>query len=73
MRHHAIPEPAGSQASDQAIMAIASHVSRKMLEQYSHVRLEAKRQALDALVAKAPDGGVPATPRGRLCHKSRHK
>jgi hypothetical protein len=30
-------------------MAIAGHVSRKMLEHYSHIRVEAKRTALDAL------------------------
>jgi hypothetical protein len=30
-------------------MAIAGHVSREMLEHYSHVRLEAKRRAVEAL------------------------
>jgi integrase len=49
LRHHAITELAESSASDQTIMAIAGHVSQKMLAHYSHVRLEAKRQALDAL------------------------
>ena len=34
-------------------MAIAGHVSRKMLEHYSHIRMEAKRVALDA-IAQAP-------------------
>jgi hypothetical protein len=33
-------------------MAIAGHVSPKMLAHYSHVRLDAKRQALDALSSK---------------------
>jgi hypothetical protein len=32
-------------------MAIAGHVSRKMLEHYSHIRMEAKRTALDAIAA----------------------
>ena len=49
LRHHAITELAESQASDQTIMAIAGHVSREMLEHYSHVRLEAKRSAVEAL------------------------
>ena len=31
------------------VMSIAGHVSKKMLQHYSHVRLEAKRDALDAL------------------------
>jgi integrase len=38
LRHHAITELAESQASDATIMAIAGHVSREMLEHYSHVR-----------------------------------
>jgi hypothetical protein len=48
-RHQAITELAESQASDQTIMSIAGHVSPSMLAHYSHVRLEAKRHALDAL------------------------
>ena len=32
-------------------MAIAGHVSRRMLERYSHVRMEAKRSAMEALAA----------------------
>jgi len=48
-RHHAITELAESQASDATIMAIAGHVSRQMLEHYSHVRLDLKRKALDRL------------------------
>src|ERR1700730_4864528 len=49
LRHHAITELAESLASDQTVMAIAGHVSQKMLAHYSHVRLEAKRTALDAI------------------------
>ena len=30
-------------------MSIAGHVSRKMLEHYSHIRIDAKRKALDAI------------------------
>jgi integrase len=53
LRHHAITELSESQASDQTIMSIAGHISPKMLAHYSHVRLDAKRKALDAL-----SGGV---------------
>jgi integrase len=49
LRHHAITELAESQASDQTVMSIAGHVSPKMLSHYSHVRMEAKRAALDQL------------------------
>jgi hypothetical protein len=45
----AITELAESKASDQTILGIAGHVSEKMLQHYSHVRMEAKRSALDAL------------------------
>jgi hypothetical protein len=41
--------PAESGESDQVIMSIAGHVSKKMLEHYSHIRLAAKRRALEAL------------------------
>jgi integrase len=51
-RHQAITELAESQASDQTIMAIAGHVSRQMLERYSHVRLDAKRRVRDAIAAR---------------------
>ena len=49
LRHHAITELAESQTSDQTIMSIAGHISPKMLALYSHVRMNAKRKALDAL------------------------
>jgi integrase len=49
LRHQSITELAESKASDQTIMGIAGHVSRKMLAHYSHIRMEAKRNALDAL------------------------
>ncbi len=38
-------------------MGIAGHVSRKMLQHYSHVRMEAKRSALDALSMKPTQRG----------------
>jgi integrase len=56
LRHHAITELAESQASDQTVMAIAGHVSPKMLAHYSHVRLDAKRHALDAISSGGSTG-----------------
>jgi hypothetical protein len=35
--------------ADATLMAVAGHLSPKMLEHYSHVRLAAKRTALDKL------------------------
>jgi len=49
LRHHAITELAESQASERTIMAIAGHISPRMLDHYSHIRMDAKRKALDAL------------------------
>jgi integrase len=57
LRHHAITELAESQVSDQTIMAIAGHVSQKVLARYSHVRTEARRQAVMALSAKPIGSG----------------
>jgi integrase len=62
LRHHAITELAESQASDATIMAIAGHVSRQMLEHYSHVRLDLKRKALDGLSTRR--GNLEAKPAG---------
>jgi integrase len=42
LRHCAITQLAENGTSDSTIMAIAGHVSRRMLERYSHVRMEAK-------------------------------
>jgi len=49
------------------LMAIAGHVSRKMIEHYSHIRMEAKRAALDA-IAPQPTQAVL----GQMRHKIGH-
>jgi len=54
-RHTLITELAESGAGDQTIMDIAGHVSKRMLEHYSHIRMQAKRTALEAIVRK-PNG-----------------
>jgi hypothetical protein len=56
LRHHATTELAEGQASEQTIRSIAGHVSTKTLEHCSHIRLDAKRTALDALASKGTDG-----------------
>jgi len=40
---------AGAGASDATLMAVAGHMSRRMLVHYSHVRMAAKRSALEKL------------------------
>jgi integrase len=49
LRHQAITELAEAGATDATMMALAGHMSRQMLEHYSHVRMAAKREALNKL------------------------
>ena len=49
---------AESQASEHTLMAIAGHVSRRMIEHYSHIRMEAKRAALDAIAKPVSETDV---------------
>jgi integrase len=57
LRHQAITELAEGGASDATMMSIAGHMSRAMLEHYSHVRMAAKREALGKL-----EGGLMVAP-----------
>ena len=50
LRHHVITKLIESGAPDGVIMSLVGHVDRRMLDRYSHVRLEAKRSALTALL-----------------------
>jgi integrase len=49
LRHTFVSRVAEGQAPDATIMALSGHLSKKMLERYSHVRNEAKRTAIAAL------------------------
>ncbi len=52
-RHTFITDLAESgEAGDETIRDLAGHVSKNMLKHYSHIRTEAKRRAVDALVKK---------------------
>ncbi len=57
LRHCAITQLAENGTSDSTIMAIAGHVSRRMLERYSHVRMEAKRTAMETLAVSTRTAG----------------
>jgi hypothetical protein len=43
---------------NQTIMDIAGHVSKQMLARYSHIRMEAKRAALEAISSKPSSEAV---------------
>jgi integrase len=57
LRDCAITQLAEGGTSDSTIMAIAGHVSRRMLERYSHVRMEAKRTAMGAHAVSTKTAG----------------
>jgi hypothetical protein len=50
-RHTLITELAESGAGDETIMQIAAHVDRQMFRHYSHIRIKAKREALEAVTS----------------------
>jgi integrase len=53
-RHTLVTDLAESGAGDETIRDIAGHVSRQMLKHYSHIRMEAKRRALESIVPAPP-------------------
>jgi integrase len=65
LRHQAITEMAEAGASDATLMAVAGHMSRRMLEHYSHVRMAAKRTALEKLESGLMGGPSATQPESR--------
>lgn len=53
--------------SEQTIRSLARHVSRQMLERYSHIRSQAKQAAIQALEEHTPVSNFE-----RMGHKSGH-
>jgi integrase len=49
LRHSFISALAQTQTTDATIQALSGHLTRQMLDHYSHVRMEAKRQAVESL------------------------
>lgn len=58
MRHSFISDLAEGENSDTNIMSMAGHVSRKMMERYSHTQNEAKRAAVSILDRKFEQVGT---------------
>ena len=74
LRHTIITELAEMGVPDHVMESITGHLSRRMLEHYSHIRLDAKRKALDALDAHRAETAnerIQWVWRG-LRHKVRH-
>ncbi|MCX6611901.1 MAG: tyrosine-type recombinase/integrase, partial [Acidobacteria bacterium] len=55
LRHTACSKMAEVGVSEFGMLSIMGHVSRAMLERYSHVRMGAKRLAVDALCLERMD------------------
>lgn len=54
LRHHAITALLENpEVSEETVEDIAGHVSRRMKKRYSHIRMEHKRAAVEAIAAKA--------------------
>ncbi|MGQ9663140.1 MAG: tyrosine-type recombinase/integrase [Kiritimatiellia bacterium] len=49
LRHTAITRMLEAGAPEHAVRAIVGHIAPKMLERYAHMRMEVKRQAIEAL------------------------
>jgi integrase len=68
-RHTLITELAESGAGDQTIMDIAGHVSRQMLARYSHIRTEAKRNALEEVVRRREDARAVGSQKKKMSQR----
>jgi integrase len=51
LRHTAITELGEMGVPDSVLKSIAGHITQRMLDHYSHIRMNAKRQALNGLPA----------------------
>lgn len=49
LRHTALTKMAEADVPESTMKALAGHMSRAMLERYSHIRMEAKRRAVESL------------------------
>ena len=54
------------QTADHTIMALAGHMSRKMMERYSHARNAAKREAVETLNLGGIQGDSPNFPHSKI-------
>jgi integrase len=59
LRHTVATKMAEAGVPESTMLAIMGHMSRKMLERYSHIRMAAKREAVEALALRS--GPKPET------------
>ena len=54
LRHTAATKMAEAGVPESTMLALMGHMSRKMLERYSHIRMAAKREAVESLATRKP-------------------
>jgi len=59
LRHTALTKMAEAGVPESTMLALAGHMSRAMLERYSHIRMAAKREAMESLNSKAQESPNP--------------
>jgi integrase len=67
LRHTALTKMAEAGVPESTMLALAGHMSRAMLERYSHIRMAAKREAVESLsltkCAPKPEGVPKENPK----------
>ncbi len=62
LRHTAATKMAEAEVPESTMLALMGHMSRSMLERYSHIRMAAKRDAVEALVTRPRARNSEAVP-----------
>ncbi len=65
LRHTAATKMAEAGVPESTMLSLMGHMSRAMLERYSHIRMQAKRVAVESLTLVKPKAGGTA-PRGTI-------
>ncbi len=76
LRHHAITKLLENESvSERTVIELAGHVSRQMLERYSHIRIRAKQEAVNVLerqpiVPPQPEVDLSSVAVPRICRRA---
>ena len=62
LRHTAATKMAEAGVPESTTLALMGHMSRAMMERYSHIRMAAKREAVEALTIRKPEPNSEAVP-----------
>jgi integrase len=63
LRHTAVTKLAEAGTPESTMLSLVGHMSRAMLERYSHIRMAAKRTAVESLAAPKPEALPKETPK----------